>query len=67
MKNINGIQLYKRLKSLDSSIKILFVTGLDIIDEIKSMIPGLTDDQIKKKPVEEHIFLKTVNKLLSIN
>lgn len=67
MKKINGIQLYKQLKALDSSIKILFVTGLDIIDEIKSMIPGLTDDQIKKKPVEEEIFLKTVNKLLCIN
>ncbi|MFB5600593.1 MAG: adenylate/guanylate cyclase domain-containing protein [Nitrososphaeraceae archaeon] len=64
MRKINGIQLYKQIKSLDSSIKILFVTGLDIVDELKSMIPGLTDDQIKKKPVEEKSFLKTVNKML---
>jgi CheY-like chemotaxis protein/class 3 adenylate cyclase len=67
MRKINGIQLYKQIKSIDSSIKILFVTGLDIIDEIKCMIPGLTDDQIKKKPVEEKLFLKTINKLLLLS
>ncbi|MFB5600349.1 MAG: adenylate/guanylate cyclase domain-containing protein [Nitrososphaeraceae archaeon] len=67
MKKINGIQLYKQIKSLDSSIKILFVTALDILDELKSMIPGLTAEQIKKKPVEEKSFLKTINKMLLSN
>jgi len=67
MKKINGIQLYKQLKSLDSTIRIMFVTGLDIIDEIKSMIPSLTDDQIKRKPIDEKVLLKTVNKLLLLN
>ncbi|MDR4512324.1 MAG: response regulator [Nitrososphaeraceae archaeon] len=65
MKNINGIQFYRHIKSLDSSIKILFITGLDIIDELKSMVPGLSDDQIRKKPIEEKILQNTVNKLLS--
>lgn len=65
MKNLNGIEFYKQIKSLESSIKILFITGLDIIDEIKSMIPGLTDNQIKKKPIEGKVLIKTVNKLLN--
>jgi len=65
MKNLNGIELYKQIKSLESSIKVLFITGLDIIDEIKSMIPGLTDNQIKKKPIEGNVLIKTVNKLLN--
>lgn len=67
MKKINEIQLYKQIKSLDSTVRILFVTGLDIIDEIKSLIPGLSEDQIKKKPIDEKVFLKTVNKLLWLN
>lgn len=67
MKKINGIQLYKQIKSLDPTIKILFVTALDILEELKSMIPGLTDDQIKKKPVEEKVLLKTINDLLLVN
>ena len=33
MKDLNGIQLYKQIKSLDFSIKILFITALDIVDE----------------------------------
>jgi len=65
MNNINGIQLYKQIKCLDSSVKILFVTGIDIIDEMKSMIPGLTNDQIKKKPIDEKTLQNTVNKLLN--
>jgi len=65
MKNINGIEFYRHVKSLDYAIKILFITGLDIIDELKSMIPGLSDDQIRKKPIEEKILQNIVKKLLS--
>ncbi|MDR4510693.1 MAG: response regulator [Nitrososphaeraceae archaeon] len=65
MNNINGIQLYKQIKCLDSSIKILLVTKIDIIYEMKSMIPGLTNDQIKKKPLDEKTLQNTVNKLLN--
>ncbi|MFB5599586.1 MAG: response regulator [Nitrososphaeraceae archaeon] len=65
MRNLNGIQFYKQIKSLDSSIKFLFITGLDIIEELKSIIPGLTSNQIKKKPIEEGVLINTVKQLLN--
>ena len=33
MKNLNGIQLHQQIKAIDPTIKILFVTALDILDE----------------------------------
>ena len=34
MKNLNGIQLYQQIKSIDPTIKILFVTALDILNQV---------------------------------
>ena len=36
MKNLNGFQLHQQIKSIDPTIKILFVTALDILDELLS-------------------------------
>ena len=41
MKNLNGIQLYQQIKSIDPTIKILFITALDILDEFSTIIPGI--------------------------
>ena len=37
MKNLNGFQLHQQIKSIDPTIKILFVTALDILDELLSI------------------------------
>ena len=64
MKNLNGFQLYQQIKSIDPTIKILFVTALDILDEFLSIVPGISQDQIMRKPINEKIFTNTVKKLL---
>ena len=65
MKNLNGFQLYQQIKSIDPIIKILFITALDIIDEILSIVPGLSKEQIMRKPVDKKVFTNTVKKLLN--
>ena len=34
MENLNGFQLHQQIKAIDSTIKIIFVTVLDVLDEI---------------------------------
>ena len=64
MKNLNGFQLHQQIKAIDPTIKILFVTALDILDELLSIVPRVSKDQIMRKPVEKKIFTNTVKKLL---
>jgi len=65
MKNFNGFQLHQQIKAIDPTIKILFITALDIIDEILSIVPGLSKEQIMRKPVDKKLFTNTVKKLLN--
>ena len=65
MKNLNGFQLHQQIKSIDPTIKILFVTALDILDELLSIVPGISKDQIMRKPVDKKIFTNTVKKLVN--
>jgi two-component SAPR family response regulator len=65
MKDLNGFQLYQQIKSIDPTIKILFVTALDILDELLSIVPGISKEQIMRKPVDRKLFTNTVNRLLN--
>jgi two-component system response regulator ChvI len=65
MKNLNGFQLHQQIKAIDPTIKILFVTGLDILDEMLSIIPGISKNHIMRKPVDRKIFTNTVKNMLS--
>ena len=64
MKNLNGFQLHQQIKSIDPTIKILFVTALDILNEFSTIIPGISKEQIMRKPVDKNEFTNTVKKLL---
>ena len=64
MKDLNGFQLHQQIKSIDPTIKLLFVTALDISDELLIIVPGLSKEQILKKPVDRKVFTNTVKKLL---
>ena len=64
MKDLNGFQLHQQIKSIDPTIKLLFVTALDISDELLIIVPGLSKEQILKKPVERKLFTNIVKKLL---
>ncbi|MGI9012349.1 MAG: response regulator, partial [Nitrososphaeraceae archaeon] len=65
MQNLNGFQLHQQIKSIDPTIKILFVTVLDILDELLTIVPGLSKEQIMRKPVDKKLFTNTVKKLLN--
>ena len=65
MEHLNGFQLHQQIKSIDPTIKILFVTVLDILDELLTIIPGLTKEQIMRKPVNKKLFTNTVRNILN--
>ena len=65
MEHLNGFQLHQQIKSIDPTIKILFVTVLDILDELLTIIPGLTKEQIMRKPVDKKLFTNTVKNMLN--
>jgi len=65
MKNLNGFQLYQQIKAIDPTIKILFVTALDLLDEFSTIVPGISKEQIMRKPVDKKLFTNTVKKLLN--
>jgi CheY-like chemotaxis protein len=64
MKNLNGFQLHQQIKSIDPTIQILFITALDILDELLIIVPGLSKDQIMRKPIDKKELINTVKKLL---
>ena len=64
MKNLNGFQLHQQIKAIDPTIKVLFITALDILDEFSTIIPGISEEYIMKKPVDRKIFTSTIQKIL---
>ena len=65
MKNLNGIQLHQQIKAINPTIKIIFVTALDILDELLSIVPGISKEQIMRKPVDKNLFVYTVKNMLN--
>ena len=64
MKNLNGFQLHQQIKSIDPTIKILFVTALDILDEFLTIIPGISKEQIMRKPIDRKDIYKYCKKII---
>jgi CheY-like chemotaxis protein/class 3 adenylate cyclase len=64
MKNLNEFQLHQQIKSINPTIKVLFITGLDILDEFSTIVPGIPEEYILKKPVDKKIFTTTIQKIL---
>jgi CheY-like chemotaxis protein len=65
MKKLNGLQLHQQIKAIDPTIKIIFITALDILDELLSIVPGISQDQIMRKPIDNKEFTSTVEKVLN--
>ena len=64
MKNLNGLQLHQQIKAIDPTIKIIFITALDILDEVLCLFPGISKDQILKKPIDKNLFAHTIKQQL---
>ena len=65
METLNGFELHQQIKAIDPTIKILFITVLDILDEILTIVPGISREHIMRKPVDKKIFTNTVKKILN--
>jgi CheY-like chemotaxis protein/predicted transcriptional regulator len=63
MPDMNGLRLYQCLKSIDPSIKVIFVTALDAANELASIVaPGPV--RVLKKPVDKQLFSRSVKAAL---
>jgi CheY-like chemotaxis protein len=65
MPGINGIQLYNILKILKPSLKMLFLTALDSVDELTSIYSDVKSEDIIRKPFELTEFVKVVDNKIS--
>jgi CheY-like chemotaxis protein len=60
MPGLNGLQLYQKMKSIDDSVNIIFVSALDALQELVSIFPDLNYGNIIRKPVTQEQFLNKV-------
>jgi CheY-like chemotaxis protein len=60
MPGLNGLQLYQKMKSIDDSTNIIFVSALDALQELVSIFPDLNFGNIIRKPVTREEFLNKV-------
>jgi len=65
MPGLNGLQLYYKLKAINRNIKILFVSALDAVPELVSILPDVkSTNDIIKKPVALDDFIMAVKNVL---
>jgi FixJ family two-component response regulator len=64
MKPLNGLQLYERMKIIDPNVRITFVSALDAVEEVVSLIPGLKSGDILRKPLNHKQFLDTIRAMI---
>ena len=65
MPEINGFQLYHKLRAINDNVKIIFATCLEIIEEISTLLPEFKHEQLIQKPVEKEKFIEFVKKNMS--
>jgi two-component system, OmpR family, response regulator ChvI len=64
MTDLNGLQLFHRLKAINKDVKILFLSALEASEEILSMFPELKYGDIIRKPISKEDFVDKINALL---
>jgi CheY-like chemotaxis protein len=67
MPDLNGLELYCRLKSINPGVKVLFVSALGIAEEISSILPEIKYDDVIQKPVDKENFIYKVKAALYNN
>jgi two-component system, OmpR family, response regulator ChvI len=60
MSQLNGFEFYQQLKSIDPTIQIIFVTALDIAEEITTLMPDVEANQFIVKPVNPSVLINTI-------
>jgi two-component system response regulator ChvI len=60
MAHLNGFELYQQLRTLDPNVHIIFVTALDIAQEITTLLPEVKLNQFLIKPVNPNVLINSV-------
>jgi two-component system, OmpR family, response regulator ChvI len=66
MPRLNGLQLFYRIKAISPNIKIMFISALDIAEELTSILPDIKYNDIIKKPVKREYLIRKINSALNI-
>lgn len=66
--NINGFELYWRIKRLDDKIKVCFITASKLYYEVvrKETIPKSDTSYFIKKPISNEELIRRVKNMLGI-
>jgi CheY-like chemotaxis protein len=65
MPGINGIELYKIMRSIRPDFKVLFISALESAQEFITMLPGIRSSDIIKKPIEMEHFVEKIKDSLN--
>src|ERR671921_1247656 len=70
MPKMNGFELYKQIKRIDTKVKTMFLTAMTELQEYevfrKEVFPKLGERHFVSKPIENEDLVKRVNGILSI-
>ena len=67
MPGLNGLQLFYKIRTLSPNTKIMFLSALDITEELVSILPGVNVDDFVKKPIAREYFVTKIRAALQIN
>jgi class 3 adenylate cyclase/CheY-like chemotaxis protein len=65
MPRLNGLKLFNMMKAISRNTKIMFVSALDMAEELISILPDIKHDHIIKKPVEREYFVSRISSMLN--
>ena len=67
MPGMSRYELYAELKKLDASIKVIFLTALDVQQKIMKMFPELDVKYILHKPVEVRVVVEALRRRIDLS
>jgi CheY-like chemotaxis protein len=62
MPDMNRLELYNSPKAINRNVRVIFVTALDIAQELISILSGLKEKDVIRKPISRSEFIKIVEK-----
>ena len=66
MPNMNGFQLYQKLREINSDVRVLFMTAFDVPVNLHDSMPNIKDSDIIKKPIEEEHFVNRIKNAINL-
>lgn len=67
MPQINGLQLYQRMKVINPNTRFIFISALDAAKELISLLPQVSTDDVIQKPVKGSLLIEKVSAAIEKN